>query len=206
MMNLLLMLGVMAILQIRPGQPPPPTDAGWGGLACMCPCVIVFLLAYIVPVIGACKVFAKAGQPAWAALVPIYNTYVLCQIVKKPDWFIMTLIPCINIYFGVLLAIELAKAFGKETGFGIGLLLLAPIFVCILGFGSAEYQYGGRKRRRQADEDEDEDEDDRPRRGRARDEEEEEEEEERPRRRPARDEDEDDEDDRRVKRRPRDDD
>ena len=35
---------------------------------------------------------------------------------------------------------KLAKAFGKGTGFGFGLLLLNPIFKLILGFGDAKYQ------------------------------------------------------------------
>ena len=35
---------------------------------------------------------------------------------------------------------KLAKAFGKGFGFFIGLLLLNPIFMLILGFGSARYQ------------------------------------------------------------------
>ena len=36
--------------------------------------VIVFLIASM------WKVFTKAGQPGWAAIVPIYNIYVLTQI------------------------------------------------------------------------------------------------------------------------------
>ncbi len=35
---------------------------------------------------------------------------------------------------------KLAKAFGKGFGFFIGLLLLNPIFMLILGFGSSRYQ------------------------------------------------------------------
>ena len=219
-MNLLL-LGLITVWQVRPGVPPPDGGGGsvLGGLACMCPCALVFLLAGLVPLIGVCKVFAKAGQPAWAALIPIYNTYVLCEIVRKPDWFIWTLIPCVNIYFGIMLILETAKAFGKDTGFAIGLLLLGAVFWPILGFGSAEYVYGrGGRRRRRVEEEEEEEEDDRPRRRRPRDEEEEEEErprrrpraeedEDRPRRRPRDEDDEDDEDDRRrVRRRPPDDD
>ncbi|HKI30421.1 MAG TPA: DUF5684 domain-containing protein [Gemmataceae bacterium] len=203
----LLMLGLIAILQAKaPGAPQAPDAGGLLGaglFACVCPLVV--LGVGLVAVIGMCKVFSKAGQPAWAALIPIYNNYVLCQIVKKPDWFIWTLIPCVNFYFGIVLIFETAKAFGKEGGFAVGLLLLPLNFWPILGFGSAEYQYGrgGRRRRR---EEEDEDDDDRPRR-RARDEEEDEDEEDdRPRRRGRDEDDDDDEDDRRVKRRPRDDD
>jgi hypothetical protein len=117
-----LMLAVIAVLQVKGGKgaanvPDDGGALGWlcGG-ACLLPCVIVFVFAGLVPLIGVCKAFAKAGQPAWAALIPIYNTYVLCQIVRKPDWFILTLIPCVNIYFGIMLCVETAKAFGKEGG------------------------------------------------------------------------------------------
>ena len=91
---------------------------------------------------GAWKVFAKAGQPGWGAIVPIYNTYLMTtQILGKPIlWFILCFIPLVNIVIGILLAVELAKAFGKSTGFAVGLILLGPIFVPILGFGDATYQ------------------------------------------------------------------
>ena len=39
-------------------------------------------------------------------------------------------------------ASNMAAAFGKGTGFAIGLFFLSPIFFLILAFGSAEYQYG----------------------------------------------------------------
>jgi hypothetical protein len=35
--------------------------------------------------------------------------------------------------------LRLAKCFGKGTGFGIGLVFLAPIFKLILGFGGSKY-------------------------------------------------------------------
>ena len=34
----------------------------------------------------------------------------------------------------------MAKSFGKGVGFAIGLILLSPIFIMILGFGDATYQ------------------------------------------------------------------
>ena len=46
------------------------------------------------------------------------------------------------------MVIALCKKFGKETGFAIGMLLLAPVFVPILGFGSAEYQSKKKKKKR----------------------------------------------------------
>jgi hypothetical protein len=187
-----LLLGLIAILADGPGA------ARWFSVCCSCVCPISIFAACLVAMVGMCKVFAKAGQPAWAALVPFYNAYILCQIVRKPDWFIWTIIPFVNIYFGILLNLETAKAFGKEVGFAIGMILLPLVFWPILGFGDAKYLYGRRKR--YAEEDEDDDYEERPRR-RARNEDDDDDD--RPRRRRPRDE--DDEDDRRIRRRRRDD-
>lgn len=104
----------------------------------------LFMLAFAVVMIAAMwKVFTKAGKPGWAAIVPIYNLIVLLEIVRKPMWWIvMLLIPIVSLIFAILLYVELAKAFGKGGGFAAGLILLAPIFFPILGFGSAQYVYG----------------------------------------------------------------
>ena len=39
-----------------------------------------------------------------------------------------------------IIYINLAKRFGKSTGFGVGLVLLPIVFIPILAFGKAEYQ------------------------------------------------------------------
>lgn len=102
----------------------------------------LFYIALIVFIIAAAwKVYAKAGKPGWAAIVPIYNVIVLLEIVGRPLWWIVLfLIPLVNIVVAILVAIDLAKAFGKSAGFGLGLAFLGFIFYPILGFGSATYQ------------------------------------------------------------------
>jgi hypothetical protein len=106
----------------------------------------LFYLAVIVLCIAGCwRVFAKAGQPGWAVLIPIYNFYVLCRIAGRPGWWvILMLVPLVNIIVVALLSIDVARAFGKGVGFGIGLLLLSFVFYPILGFGSAQYQGASR--------------------------------------------------------------
>ena len=92
---------------------------------------------------GLWKVFQKAGKPGWAAIIPIYNLIVLLEITGKPIWwFILYFIPVVNLIPLFLVSIELARRFGKGTGFGIGLALLGFIFYPILGFGDARYQGG----------------------------------------------------------------
>jgi hypothetical protein len=101
---------------------------------------IIGLLIGILVIAGLWKVFTKAGKPGWAAIIPIYNLIVLLQIAGKPLWWIVLFcIPIVNFVVAVMVLINVAKAFGKGTGFAIGMLLLGPIFIPILGFGSAQY-------------------------------------------------------------------
>ena len=102
----------------------------------------VFILALIVVCIaGSWKVYAKAGQPGWAAIIPIYNIYIMTKIVGRPWWWMLLfLVPVVSLVIAIIMMIDLAKAFGKGTGFGIGLVLLGAIFMCILGFGDATYK------------------------------------------------------------------
>ncbi|WP_410222216.1 DUF5684 domain-containing protein [Pedobacter sp.] len=103
--------------------------------------MILFSLAIsVITIAGMWKTFTKAGKPGWAALIPIYNVYVMIQIVGKPDiWLLWCLIPCVNIVFTIWLQNLLSKSFGKEEGFTLGLILFPFIFYPILGFGSAKY-------------------------------------------------------------------
>jgi len=102
---------------------------------------VIFYVAIIVLMIASMwKIYAKAGQPGWAAIVPIYNIIVLLQIVKKPLWWIiLCLIPLVNIIILIIIYNELSKAFGKGPGFTVGLILLGIIFFPILAFGDAKY-------------------------------------------------------------------
>ena len=101
---------------------------------------IIGLLVAVLVIAGLWKVFTKAGKPGWAAIIPIYNLIVLLQIAGKPVWwFLLLFIPVVNIVIMVLIWMGVAKAFGKGTGFALGLLFLSPIFVPILGFGDAKY-------------------------------------------------------------------
>ncbi|MDF7822962.1 DUF5684 domain-containing protein [Pontiellaceae bacterium B12227] len=103
--------------------------------------ILILEIALIVlAVIGMWKLFAKAGHPGWAAIVPIYNTCVLCDIGGKPMWWVLLMfIPIVNIVVSILVVIGVAKNFGRGVGTILGLIFLPYIFMMILGFGSAEY-------------------------------------------------------------------
>lgn len=102
---------------------------------------IPFLVLLVVYIAAFWKVFVKAGKPGWAAIIPIYNIFILLQIVGRPIWWIVLfLIPIVNIIISLIISMDLAKAFGKSQVFGIvGLWLFSFIGYLILGFGSAKY-------------------------------------------------------------------
>lgn len=101
---------------------------------------IVFIIILVPIILGAWKVYGKAGKPGWACIVPIYNLIIMAEIVKKPIWWgLCCLIPYVGFVFQILILIELAKSFGKSTLYGIGLVFLPFIFFPMLGFGSAQY-------------------------------------------------------------------
>lgn len=112
-------------------------DVGLGILGVL---LIPILLIAIISIVSVWKVFVKAGQPGWASIIPIYNTYIMIKIVGKPDWWlVLMLIPFVNFVFAIWLTNLISKSFGKDEGFTIGLILLSFIFWPILAFGSARY-------------------------------------------------------------------
>ncbi len=102
--------------------------------------VILYIAIFVLVYASVWKVFEKAGKPGWAGLVPIYNFIVMLEIAKKPLWWVALLfIPFANIVVGVLIMMNIAKSFGKGTGFAIGMILLPFVFWPMLGFGDAQY-------------------------------------------------------------------
>jgi Family of unknown function (DUF5684) len=103
--------------------------------------LIPIILAVIVLMIAAMwKIFSKAGQEGWKAIIPIYNLYVLLKIVGKPGWWlILFIIPFVNYIFIIWTYNMLSKSFGKDEGFTVGMIFLSIVFIPILGFGSAIY-------------------------------------------------------------------
>lgn len=109
------------------------------------PVTSIFWLAFVVLLVVALwKVFTKAGRPGWASIVPIYNTYILLKIAGRPGWWLLLLlIPFVNIVVYLIVSIDVAKAFGKSSAFGvIGLFFFSAIGYLMLGFGKATYQGG----------------------------------------------------------------
>ncbi len=111
--------------------------------------LLIWLAVLVISVIALWKIFEKAGVEGWKALIPIYNGWVLAEIAGKPGWWgLVSLLawipligPIVAVVVYVLIALELAKRFGKDTTFAIlGLVIFNLIGLLILGFGDAKYQ------------------------------------------------------------------
>jgi len=86
------------------------------------------------------RIFTKAGEAGWKSLIPIYNMYIMLRIAGRPGWWLLLFfIPFVNFVIAILVAIDLAKAFGKGVGFAIGMVFLGFIFYPLLAFGDATY-------------------------------------------------------------------
>lgn len=122
----------------------------------------VFLILYLV-----CnwRIYTKSGEPGWASLVPVYNLYVWCRMIKKPKLFTRLLLALGGYLVGIILIMVsgaiggilvavaaialivfsvqmvhgLSKAFGQDVGFTLGLLFLGFIFLPLLAFGNYDY-------------------------------------------------------------------
>ena len=103
--------------------------------------MILEIIGAILSMVGSWMIFKKMGRQGWEGIVPIYNTYVLCQELYGNGWkFLLLLIPIYNIVLGIQTQVRLARAFGKSGGFAAGLVFLPYIFVPLLAFGKETYQ------------------------------------------------------------------
>lgn len=111
--------------------------------------VIFALIIALIQLAAMWKIFTKAGKPGWYSIVPILNVYTYYEISWGNGWMFLlnflAVIPFVGfvvaLVITVMTASKLAKAFGKGTGFTLGLIFLEPIFIMLLGFGNNEY-YG----------------------------------------------------------------
>ena len=85
-------------------------------------------IVLVLEILAFWMIFLKAGRPGWAAIIPIYNLYTMCKVAGRPGWWwILFLIPFVNIVVVFIVYIEIAKAFGKGTFFGVMMVVFPMI-------------------------------------------------------------------------------
>lgn len=103
---------------------------------------IISLALSVLLIVSYWKMFQKAGQPGWKAIVPLYNGYTLTSLVFSSGWFfLLAIIPIANIVFYCMLCVRLARAYGRGTGFGVLTIFFPYVCFPIIAF-SSNYYYG----------------------------------------------------------------
>jgi len=114
-----------------------PLQEGSGGSVEL----LVVILFTLVVAAGFWKTFEKAGQPGWAAIIPIYNFYILIKISGNAWWWlVLFFVPVANFVAVAKISIDVAGKFDKGFLFGIGLMFLSFVFYPVLGFGDSRYR------------------------------------------------------------------
>ena len=102
--------------------------------------VVITVAVVIFAVVCLWKIFEKAGEPGWAAIIPLYNTYVLFKITWGNGLlFLLCFIPVVNIAVLFITYWKLAKAFGGGALEFLLLILLPVVAYPMLAFGHYEY-------------------------------------------------------------------
>ncbi len=114
--------------------------------------LFLFGLLVFLMMLGVGETFKKAGKPAWGAWIPIYNLYLLFDIVYGHGWkFLLLFVPIYNVFLLLLLPFQLAKKYRRSILFGFFLLIFPFGAYPVLGFDDTGYVDETRKRKQQSD-------------------------------------------------------
>lgn len=115
---------------------------------------LIALAFSIVYIVALWKLFAKAGEKGWKALIPVYNTYIMVKIAQLNWWYFLiaisgfilsllnigglskvTTIASLAVNFFIFY--NLAKKFKEEpVGYAVAAIFVEPIVTMIFGFSN----------------------------------------------------------------------
>lgn len=120
-----LMLAVLPVAAFAQDDHPSLAATGFG-VGVILFMVVLGLAFYAYFALALQTIAAKTNTPnTWLAWIPIANCFLLLSVAKKPMWwFILILIPLVNIVITVIVWMAVAEARGKPNWWGI--LTLVP--------------------------------------------------------------------------------
>ncbi len=88
--------------------------------------------------LGTYRLYIKAGRKGWEALVPIYNAFVLMQIIRRPKWWVILLfIPIINLMMFPTVWVETLRSFGRTKWIDTLLVILTlGLYLFVVNYDS----------------------------------------------------------------------
>lgn len=101
---------------------------------------VLYVAVVVAFIVGLWKLFVKAGEAGWAAIVPFYNQYVLLKIAGRPAWWLLLyFVPLVNVWVSLVVGGDIAERFGHSRLFGNVVCGLLGVGYVILGFNSSTY-------------------------------------------------------------------
>ncbi len=102
--------------------------------------IILLPVSFTIVALFAWPIFEDAGVPGWKTIVPFYNLYLWLKIIDKPMWwYILLIVPFINVFMVLLMLVELAKCYGKFALWEQGAAAILPfIYLPYLGLSPNE--------------------------------------------------------------------
>jgi hypothetical protein len=100
--------------------------------------IVLIIAIYVVTALFLSKIFVKAGEPAWKAWVPGYNTWVFLELGGQAGWWILVaLVPIVGIAASVFMCIaayNVGLRFGKTGAWVVLYIFLPYVWFGILAF------------------------------------------------------------------------
>ena len=128
---------------------------GAAAMAVLLVIAIIGIALAVLYIIGMYKLLKKGNKHPVGAFISPVGTFQLMELSGMNPWWMLiavglaafSAIPLLGlvgvaglIYMAIIYSSGVAKSFGKEgAGFVVGLVLLHPIFIFILGIGKDEY-------------------------------------------------------------------
>jgi hypothetical protein len=103
-------------------------EVPWAALGAVMAVALLFGLALYVYVSISLQIIAKKTNTAnaWLAWIPIVNIFLMLNIARKPLWwFILCLIPLVNVVIMIIVWMAIAEARRKPSWWGI--LMIVPV-------------------------------------------------------------------------------
>ena len=104
--------------------------------------IIFVLLIQLIHGAATWKLYVKAGKKAWQAWVPVYNSIVLMEIIRRPKWWVILLfIPIVNLLMFPVIWIETIRSFGRSSTLDSWLVVLTLGFYIFYISYALDVQY-----------------------------------------------------------------
>lgn len=91
---------------------------------------IIFGITALLSIYGIWRLFEKAGEQGWKAIIPFYREYVMAQRTARPTWTVLLLlVPIVNVFVFYGIWFDFIKSFGKRRFWEHAAVVLVPFII-----------------------------------------------------------------------------